>query len=204
MKYFLDTEFIDHEKQPKLLGFRVGKPIQTTELISIGIVSEDGREYYAVCNEFDLDAAWKDTWVRCHVLEKIHDELVKAQGPHARTHHHHLFEPFTKKSMRYLLKWSGKSRYQIRHEINEFVNEEPEFYGYYADYDWVVFCHLFGRMIDLPSGFPMYCMDLMQVMKERGLDSKWKDERCPDPVDEHRAIVDARWNMSLYKALHDL
>lgn len=26
--------------------------------------------------------------------------------------------------------------------------------GYYADYDWVAFCQLFDRMIDLPKDFP--------------------------------------------------
>ena len=201
MNYYLDTEFIDHAKQPKLLGVRVGEPIQTTELISIGMVCEDGREYYAVCNEFDLDAAWKDDWMRCNVLEKIHAELVRAQGPHARTYHYHLFEPFTKKSMRYLLKWSGKSRYQIRQDIYALVKEAPVFYGYFADYDWVVFCHLFGRMIDLPSGFPMYCRDLKQMMDERALGDKWKKENCPDPTGEHNALVDARWNKQLHEAI---
>jgi len=43
----------------------------------------------------------------------------------------------------------------------------PEFYGYYADYDWVLFCSLFGKMIDLPAGFPMYCIDLKQMLDER-------------------------------------
>jgi hypothetical protein len=49
MNYYLDTEFHEYKKKPL-----IGKAIDTIELISIGIVAEDGREYYAVCNEFDL------------------------------------------------------------------------------------------------------------------------------------------------------
>lgn len=41
MKFFYDTEFIEDGK--------------TIDLISIGIVAEDGLEYYAV----NLDAPWK-------------------------------------------------------------------------------------------------------------------------------------------------
>ena len=204
MNYYLDTEFINHAKQHSVLGIRVGNPVQTTELISIGIVAEDGREFYAVCNEFDLDAAWKDDWVRCNVLIPLHAELCQKQGVYAKTYHYGLFEPFTKKSLRYLLKWSGQSAYQIRQGVSEFVSDSPVFYGYFADYDWVVFCQLFGRMIDLPSGFPMFCMDLKQEMAHWGVGKEWKDVACPDPIDEHNALADARWNRKLHQAIIDL
>ena len=55
MRYFYDTEFIDN-----------GRII---DLISIGVVSEDGREFYAVSTEFDPESAGR--WVRTHVLPKL-------------------------------------------------------------------------------------------------------------------------------------
>jgi hypothetical protein len=99
-------------------------------------------------------------------------------------------------------KW-GKSLNQIKNEIIAFVQKDNgvEFYGYYSDYDWVVFCQMFGRMIDLPKNFPMYCIDLKQIMDEKGLDKEWKRETCPDPKDEHNALEDAKWNYRLYKSL---
>jgi hypothetical protein len=64
----------------------------------------------------------------------------------------------------YLISKYGKSNKQIAEEIKEFTGypnyypknsvmrntktTKPEFYGYYSDYDWVVFCWLFGRMIE--------------------------------------------------------
>lgn len=45
MKYFFDTEFIEDGR--------------TIDLVSIGIVCEDGREYYAVSAEADLRTSWR-------------------------------------------------------------------------------------------------------------------------------------------------
>ena len=42
MRYFYDTEFIENGR--------------TIELISIGVVAEDGREFYAISTEFDASA----------------------------------------------------------------------------------------------------------------------------------------------------
>ena len=48
MRYFYDTEFIEDG--------------QTIELVSIGIVGENGSEYYAVSTDFDPSKA--NSWVK--------------------------------------------------------------------------------------------------------------------------------------------
>lgn len=88
---------------------------------------------------------------------------------------------------------TGKSmeRSEIGRSLYEFIitkTSRPEFWAYYADYDWVVFCQLFGRMIDLPVGFPMYCNDLKQEMNRLRLTNP--------PIknaQEHNALADAKW-----------
>ena len=85
-----------------------------------------------------------------------------------------------------------KKNYPIQVEYPNYPNGKPEFWGYCADYDWVVFCWIFGQMIDLPDGFPMYCRDLKQLLDEEG------KEKLPDPKGEHNALVDAEWNEKLY------
>jgi len=160
MKYFLDTEFIE------------AGPDYPIQLLSIGIVVEDGREYYAVVDQIELALSLADDWV--------YDNVIK-----------HL--DFSK----------GKRRRVIAKEIVEFVSQKsnPSWIGYYSDYDWVVLCQLFGRMIDLPVGWPKYCLDLKQMATE-----------CVNPVlpnlpdkIEHHAMWDAReikyrydWLMSQY------
>jgi hypothetical protein len=137
---------------------------KTIELISIGIAAEDGREYYAVSREFD--PLHCNDWVQQHVLNKL---------PPAGD-----------------LLWKSRSR--IRDDILEFVKPgttPPEFWAYYADYDWVVLCQLFGKMVDLPPGFPMYCRDLQQKLDEYGVRSSDLPEQPKGS--EHNALDDARW-----------
>jgi hypothetical protein len=90
----------------------------------------------------------------------------------------------------------------LQRKIREFVPPEtkPEFWGYYADYDWVAFCQLFGRMIDLPAGYPTYCRDLKQIADERGVHLS---DVVPQET-EHHALSDARWNVAAWRYLNAL
>jgi len=213
MKYYLDTEFIECAKQRKVLGFIVGAPVPTIDLISIGLVAEDGREFYALNADCELQYAWANEWVRKNVLYPIFREHYNGDAL--------LYNEFTLSTMRRLFKQKGQSRGWLAWSVLTFVHAEAyeghmgtmdsffeapftdkhEFFGYYCDYDWVVLCQLFGRMIDLPKGFPMYCRDLKQELDRLGITSEQKQLLCPDPQNEHNALADARWNRKLGEVL---
>lgn len=147
MKYFYDTEFIEDGK--------------TIDLISIGVVSEDGRTYYAISNEFNAKKA--SQWVVDNVLLKLNDNETR------------------------------KSRLEIKNDLLEFIgNDKPEFWAYYADYDHVALCQLFGKMIDLPKGWPMYTRDLKQFLDSMG------NPKIPKQENEHNALDDALWVKQTY------
>lgn len=135
---------------------------RTIELISVALVHENGREYHAVSTEFDPTHC--NEWVQQNVL------------PHLPTDR---------------ALW--KPRSVIAAEVREFAfggEGKPQFWAYFADYDWVALCQLFGRMIDLPKGFPMYCRDLKQRMDSLGV----KKEQLPAQAGVlHSALEDARW-----------
>lgn len=190
MKYFIDTEFIESFHKPFL-----GKKRHFIDLISIGIVSEDGREYYAISNEFNPRDA--SQWVYDNVIMNLEGTVS------------------------YPELW--KSNEQIRSELYQFITcpkgDSVEFYGYYSDYDWVLFCSLFGTMMDLPKGMPMYCKDIKQIMDQMSK-YKWdktkdlteeefyevikKVDRFPKQTNEHNALADAKWNKELYFFLSGL
>lgn len=90
-------------------------------------------------------------------------------------------------------------REDIAHCIKRFVGHDiPEFWGYYADYDWVVFAQIFGTMMDLPKGWPMYCRDLKQWCDQLG------NPTLPNQGStEHNALNDARWNREVYQFLQE-
>jgi hypothetical protein len=89
----------------------------------------------------------------------------------------------------------------MRAELLHFCDIErygkPEFWGYYADYDWVAVCQLFGRMVDLPKGWPMYCRDLKQWCDELG------NPHLPGQTGEHHALADAQWNREAWRFLEE-
>lgn len=136
---------------------------KTIELISLALVSEFGHEYYAHSADYDPEAC--NDWVKANVLPHV------ASVPRI-------------------------PRSQIASEVQLTLlgtteqTAKPELWGYFADYDWVVFCWLYGRMVDLPKGLPYYCRDLKQLMDERG----WKKDQLPPQAGQaHNALADARW-----------
>lgn len=161
MKYFIDTEF--SERGPR-------HPI---ELISIGMVAEDGRELYCVNTDFNQRHA--NQWVMDNVLPFL---------PWKPTAHF----PYQGKE------WAKQD--EIPGHIQAFIGDDlsPEFWGYYSGYDWVVLCQLFGDMSCLPTGWPMYCHDLRQAMDAMG----HQDVRQPDDA-PHNALEDARWIANMQK-----
>lgn len=149
-----------------------GEPLH---LLSIALVREDGTSYYA--EDAETDQALANDWVRENVIPHL-------QGGAAR-----------------------KSRVEIRADLIAFVGNwraslaptKPRFWGYFADYDWVLLCGLMGRMVDLPEGFPFYCWDLKQYAEERGISKAQFPEQAAGS--EHHALADARWNLALWRFL---
>lgn len=168
MKYFYDTEFIENGK--------------TIDLISIGVVCEDGREFYAISTEFKPKKA--SQWVKDNVLIHLPERRVNLSDPS--------ISPRIKEES---LHW--KSRVVIREGLLDFIcNGEPELWAYYADYDHVALCQLFGTMMDLPAGWPMYTRDIKQLCDSLG------NPKLPEQgKGEHNALADAKWNKIAYEFL---
>jgi hypothetical protein len=88
-------------------------------------------------------------------------------------------------------------RKEVAELFREWAGESPEFWGYYADYDWVVLCQLYGTMMDLPRGWPYFCLDVKQVANSYG------NPRLPDQkTAEHNALNDALWTKEAWEFLH--
>lgn len=157
MRIFLDTEFIEDGK--------------TIELVSIGLVAEDGRTLYMENQEADLGRA--NNWVKANVLPNL------TSATHS---------------------WP---KYKIKEWLLDFCGREPEFWGYFADYDWVVVCQLFGNMTDLPGHWPMFCMDVKQWAKQLGVSSDQLHQVCDNKYEiEHHALSDAKWIANAWYYLH--
>lgn len=120
MNYYFDTEFLDDGK--------------TIDLISIGIVAEDGREYYAVSANFDESRA--TPWLHKHVLNHIPRDFRRTPRGILAMEVSAFLEP----------------------------GEKNRVWGWYPAYDWVALCQLYGPMIARPPHFPKRPLDLRQEL----------------------------------------
>src|SRR5438094_7193724 len=153
-KYFVDSEFIDDGR--------------TIDLISIGIASSDGREYYAQSVEFDENKA--NPWVR----ENVFPCLTMCPCCGNQVNHEN------GKCRHEECPWRTKE--QIRDEIKTFCDPEkygkPESIGWCAGFDFVALCQIFGTMMDLPANWPHYIKDLQHVLDDRS----WTDDMLPKQI----------------------
>ncbi|GLZ79011.1 3'-5' exoribonuclease [Actinorhabdospora filicis] len=161
-RYFYDCEFIEDGV--------------TIDLVSIGVVDEEGREFYAVSTEFDDRKAIP--WVRRNVLDKLPSPSDKA--------------------------W--RSRERIRDDLYEFLvaplrgraQTRMELWAWYAAYDHVALAQLWGAMPALPRALPRMTKDLKQLWDDLG--------RPDLPViegDQHDALADARHNLARWRVMRD-
>ncbi|WP_418344939.1 3'-5' exoribonuclease domain-containing protein [Rhodococcus pyridinivorans] len=179
MKYFYDTEFLENGS--------------TIDLISIGIVAEDGREYYAVNSDMDHGRIAADEW------------LCKNVVPHLPLRGRKPTKNFGSNRWSWSLDMSStlvKPKWVIANEVREFLLAHPdtehevELWADYGAYDHVALAQLWGRMIRLPKGLPMFTHEFQQ---------RWRDAgrpELPEQTDgQHDALADARHLKECFEVL---
>ena len=127
MRFFYDCEFIEDGR--------------TIDLVSIGVVDETGREFYAVSTEFDPSRAIE--WVRRNVLDKLPGPADPAWRPLER----------------------------IRTDLLAFLTEpgeQIELWAWMAAYDHVALAQLWGDMRALPRSIPRFTHELRQRWEDAG------------------------------------
>jgi len=174
MRIYYDTEFLENGR--------------TIKLISIGMVREDGLSLYRVVGDSELmEQVYDHTWLRKNVVPSL-PLLVNSEGD---------------------LEWNAshpdwrnvKKPADIATDVRQFITDtkNPELWAYYGAYDHVALCQLFGTMIKLPHGIPMWTNDLKQEMVRLG------SPRVPEQLEgEHNALSDARWTKDTHEYLQRL
>ena len=158
MRFFYDCEFIEDGV--------------TIDLVSIGVVDEEGREVYAVSTEFDPARA--GPWVRQNVLNQLPSPADRA--------------------------W--RSRDRIREDLLDFLGarnaarDEVELWAWFAAYDHVALAQLWGAMPALPREIPRFTHELAQRWEDAG-----RPELPPGGTARHDALADARHNLARWHAI---
>jgi hypothetical protein len=174
-----DTEFLEGNR--------------TLDLISIGLVREDGAEYYAVNSEANWAGIGKHRWLCENVVPHLPlvGKGIRETQPNG---------PGTAKTWQFAVDTTDtrvKPAWVIANEVREFILtvDEPQLWADYGAYDHVALCWLWGTMTQLPGGIPMWTHDLRQELERAG--------NPPIPplggMTSHNALDDARevaWQLS--------
>jgi hypothetical protein len=165
-RFFYDTEFLDTGT--------------TIDLISIGVVAEDGREYYAVNKNAPWEKIYAHEWLNANVVPWL---------------------PLTPYGSVDLNDEVVKPRSQIAREVRAALlsGYAPELWAWYGAYDHIVLAQLFGTMMQWPGPLPMWTNDLRQWQHQLGVKS------MPDQTDgHHNALADARFNKVRWEYLDSM
>jgi len=158
MKVFFDTEFTGLHKN--------------TTLISIGMVSEDGKEFYAELNDYDQSQI--DDWLRSNVIANLY------QGDAAMN---------TTETAHCVTEW-----------LSQF--DKVEMWSDCLAYDWVLFNHLFGHAFNIPKNVYYIPFDICTLFAAKGIDPDVNREQFAGiDGAKHNALHDARAIRACYERL---
>lgn len=167
----------------------------TIDLLSIGLVRETGEYYYAVVSDADWEAVRKDRWLLENVWPGMPVSGLKTKhvtvGSKIEERIDYAGVLDTSSSL-------VKPKWVIANEVRDFLTETPglELWAWYAAYDHVALAQLWGRMIGLPKGIPMWTNDLRQEAERLG------NPKLPEQEEGvHNALADARHNLVRAQAL---
>ena len=186
MKIFFDTEFTGLHKN--------------TTLISIGLISEDGRQFYAELTDYNLEQC--DNWIEKNVLE------------HLITYRCDNFE-----KSNYIPNLHVGDKQNISMALKNWFKQfsSIELVSDVSHYDFVLFIDLFGTAFDLPKNICAVCYDINQdiarkysISQQEAFDKSREDilfQAYKEDVikgDKHNALYDAKVIRELYQILNNV
>lgn len=211
MRHFYDFEFLEDGT--------------TIVPISIGIVSEDFGEYYAVFSEIQTDPELhrrisEHDFLAKHVIKhlplvddaKVAEQLSRATRSSKVPFFHPPSGEYASDSK--ALDWEldmtsrdVKPKWVIANEVRQYFldrldaddeRDPTQLWANYSAYDHVALMQLWGPMIARPSFLPMFTHDLQHYAHDLGVPSR---DFPKQEAAEHDALADARHDWEIWKYL---
>jgi hypothetical protein len=197
MKIFMDTEFTGLHKD--------------TTLISIGLISEDGRTFYAELTDYDKSRI--DKWLK----ENVIDNLIFKEPPLGQQNHYlqsRIYHDVPIPLMHNLELRGNKD--EVRIALTEWLSQfdSVEMWSDCLAYDWVLFNDLFGHAFNIPKNVYYIPFDICTLFEIRRVDPDINREEFadgfintegksinPNVIAKHNALWDAIVIKACYEKL---
>lgn len=193
-KIFFDTEFTGlHQK---------------TSLISIGLISECGKTFYAELNDYDKTQI--DEWLQKNVISN----LQFSEPPLGQDNHYvatrHIDNPLGNDLYKSFSLEIMDETSVVSHQLIQWLEqfESVEMWSDCLSYDWVLFCQLFGHAFNIPKNVYYIPFDICTLFKVKGIDPDINRENFSglesmtnETPKKHNALWDAKVIKSCYEKL---
>lgn len=179
-KIFFDTEFTGLHQQ--------------TSLISIGLVSECGRSFYAELNDYDVLQVFD--WVKENVIKNLLFEApAKGEDEYYLATNHSR----NKKVQSFYKSYSVKLRcnsLKLKKELSLWLSQFDciEMWSDCLAYDWVLFNNIFGTAFDIPENVFYIPFDICTLFELKGIDPDINRDEFVGEIEtkKHNALYDAQ------------
>lgn len=185
MKIFFDTEFT---------GLH-----QNTTLVSIGLIAEDNRTFYAELTDYNKEQC--DDWINENVISTL------------------LLSDTEKRKSVYIPNYHVGTKDDVSKALENWLSQfnTVELVSDVCHYDMVLFIDLFGGAFDIPKNVSPCCHDINQDIanyykisnaeafdksREDILYSKYKDNVISG--DKHNALYDAKVIREIYQIVNNI
>ena len=177
-KIFFDTEFT---------GLH-----QNTTLISIGLISECGKTFYAELTDYDKSQI--DNWLQ----ENVINNLYLNEEEHGIDS-----SSLSGKHTKYL----GKT-FDLKLALQDWFSQfkEVEIWSDCLSYDWVLFNQIFGHAFNIPKNVYYIPFDICTLFQVKGIDPDISRETFSEMTEEsqkHNALWDAKVIKECYYKLEN-
>ena len=185
MNIYFDTEFTGLHKN--------------TTIVSIGLVSHNGKMFYAESTDFDDSQC--DEWIMKNVLSHTimsgNDELAKCLGED--------------NNITVVIGDRESISSELRQWLSQF--DDVQFVSDVCHYDMVLLIDIFGTAFDLPENVSASCHDINQdIAKHCGISEKDAFNECREDIvsgngisidgKKHNALYDAKVIKAIYEITH--
>jgi hypothetical protein len=177
-RIFFDTEFTGlHQK---------------TTLISIGLVSECGKKFYAEFNDYDFSQI--DDWLEENVIQKLR--------------YNGIFQKLELEGVKDNISYKSTTE-NIREKLTTWLEQfgDVEMWSDCLSYDWVLFNQIWGHTFNIPKNVYYIPFDICTVFQIKGIDpdvSREEFSGIKDKSNKHNALWDAKMIKACFEKLQQV
>lgn len=199
MNLFFDLEFTGLRKD--------------TTLISIGIVAEDGKKFYAELFDYDRDQC--DDWIKENVINNL-----KFKNPKEHEQNYYVVSRYKNNPIPsdlykgYSVELQGNKK-EVAQELSRWISQfdSVQFVSDVCHYDMVLLIDLFGTAFDLPDNVSPVCHDInADIARHYGISERKAFDKSREEIvselcgkqiegEKHNSLYDAEVIKAIYEEI---